>query len=174
MKPNGCAVRVFRVTPNFVPLGQRRRDRGGHGKPEEKREPVARFRFPAVAPSSPRPVLLTPPGDMKPLVAGTSQEVRVDRRTWLASQVLGVIAMLCVLNLWASVTAGKLLEVFVGDGTWSESWTNGAVPLALYGAHFFGLPAAYLLRDRWSLGILAVALVWLTFLLGVPVLYFFR
>jgi|GEM_PF-4163426 len=96
-----------------------------------------------------------------------------DRRSWIVGQGLGLIALLCVLNLWAAVTVEQILGMLGTAEGWAEGWGGSAVPLALYGAHAFGVPGAYLARTDRPLGVIAIVLVWLSFLVGLPFRYIF-
>jgi hypothetical protein len=93
-------------------------------------------------------------------------EPRSKRINWIVGTVLGSLAMLCVLNLWVAVTIGVLNDAL---GIVIPYWIPNSFPLAIYGAHLFGLPGAGLSRGGFQLGLVAIVSFWGSLLIAVPI-----
>lgn len=88
---------------------------------------------------------------------------RLDR---MAGDLLGGLALLLVANLWLSTVLGIIGLV---TGTRMPFAGDGAIVIALYGVHLFGIPGAILSDRSLKPGLIAIVAFWISLLGSVPV-----
>ena len=158
MKPTGASARVFRDPSPPLPMRVRREQRSSAG-PRPGYELKTAFVFREVAEGRGRREFVTEDMDKRVVLGGSSQESVPSRRSWIVGDVLGGIAMLLVMNLWASVLADWVSSL-LKTGWSAEGWMGPSVALALYGSHLFGIASSHVSPREHSLGLLAILLFW--------------